>query len=194
LKERNVVLAYHIVFGCYGFWLPNDPRGSWSTYVGSRPLRFFGPATKTELRRSVAHAKHNVARRRLAKSSLQKPVVRFTGQQALEVARGFGAAAEASAYETMACAILPDHVHLVVRRHERHVKRIAGHFKSLATRQLRSAQWFVDCPVWADGSWAVFLNSIEDIERATRYVVNNPVREGFKLQRWSFVRPYSSSI
>ena len=22
------VLAYHVIFGAYGFWLPNDPRGS----------------------------------------------------------------------------------------------------------------------------------------------------------------------
>ena len=28
-----MVLAYHLVFSAYGFWLPNDPRGSTSREV-----------------------------------------------------------------------------------------------------------------------------------------------------------------
>ena len=33
-------LAYHFAFSLYGFWLPNDPRGSYSTRVGAgRRLR-----------------------------------------------------------------------------------------------------------------------------------------------------------
>ena len=27
------VLAYHLILTNYGFWLPNDPRGSWSEFV-----------------------------------------------------------------------------------------------------------------------------------------------------------------
>jgi hypothetical protein len=30
-----MILAFHAIFGAYGFWLPNDPRGSWSDFVGS---------------------------------------------------------------------------------------------------------------------------------------------------------------
>ena len=30
-----MILGFHVVFGAYGFWLPNDPRGSWSDFVGS---------------------------------------------------------------------------------------------------------------------------------------------------------------
>ena len=49
-----MVLAYHVIFGAYGFWLPNDPRGSWSDFVGAWELLRFGKATKTTERRSVA--------------------------------------------------------------------------------------------------------------------------------------------
>jgi hypothetical protein len=28
-----MIRASHVIFGAYGFWLPNDPRGSWSTFV-----------------------------------------------------------------------------------------------------------------------------------------------------------------
>jgi hypothetical protein len=34
-RGTHGVLAYHVVLGAYGFWLPNDPRGSWSDFVGS---------------------------------------------------------------------------------------------------------------------------------------------------------------
>ena len=44
-----MVHAYHAIFGAYGFWLPNDPRGSWTTFVGSWELNPFGPATKTNV-------------------------------------------------------------------------------------------------------------------------------------------------
>ena len=43
-----MVLGYHLIMGTYGIWLPNDPRGSWSDFVGSRELFYFGPATKTD--------------------------------------------------------------------------------------------------------------------------------------------------
>jgi hypothetical protein len=33
----------------------------------------------------------------------------------------------------------------------------------------------------------VYLNSVQDIQRAMRYVENNPMREGHKPQRWGFV-------
>ncbi|HEY5314071.1 MAG TPA: hypothetical protein VIK18_16185 [Pirellulales bacterium] len=53
-------IAYHIIFCAYGFWLPNDPRGSWSTFVGSKLLyRKFGPATKVTTRESLAHQPHD---------------------------------------------------------------------------------------------------------------------------------------
>ena len=43
-----MVIAYHVIYSMYGFWLPNDPRGSWSDFVGSWELFRYGPATKVE--------------------------------------------------------------------------------------------------------------------------------------------------
>jgi hypothetical protein len=42
-----MIHAYHVILGTYGFWLPNDPRGSWSDFVGSWDLARFGKATKS---------------------------------------------------------------------------------------------------------------------------------------------------
>ena len=65
-----MIVGYHVIFGMYGFWLPNDPRGSWSDFVGSWELFRFGRATKTDERRSVAWRKHNHRQRAAAKRSL----------------------------------------------------------------------------------------------------------------------------
>ena len=50
-----MIIGYHSIFGMYGFWLPNDPRGSGSDYVASWELFRHGAATKVASRRSVAH-------------------------------------------------------------------------------------------------------------------------------------------
>src|SRR3954451_13876362 len=50
-----MVRWYHLIMTAYGFWLPNDPRGSWSHFVGAWEFYKFGPATKTTQKRSLAH-------------------------------------------------------------------------------------------------------------------------------------------
>ena len=51
-----MLLGFHVILSAYGFWLPNDPRGSWSDFVWAWDLFRYGPATKVETRSSVAHA------------------------------------------------------------------------------------------------------------------------------------------
>ncbi len=46
-----MIHAYHAIFGAYGFWLPNDPRGSWSDFVGAWELLRFGKSTRSFERR-----------------------------------------------------------------------------------------------------------------------------------------------
>lgn len=43
IRINNRVLAAHLIWTGYGHWLPNDPRGSGSTLVQSRPLQPLGP-------------------------------------------------------------------------------------------------------------------------------------------------------
>ena len=53
-----MVLASHLIITAHGFWLPNDPRGSWSDFVGAFELLRHGRATKITTRRSVAAHRH----------------------------------------------------------------------------------------------------------------------------------------
>ena len=67
MEPRAMVLAYHCVFGFYGFWLPNDPRGSGSDYIANWELLRYGRATKVQdRRRSRASQPHDHAWRMAA--------------------------------------------------------------------------------------------------------------------------------
>jgi REP element-mobilizing transposase RayT len=192
--------GFHVIISAYGFWLPNDPRGSWSDWVRKWELLRFGKATKVTTRDSVASVPHDVALRRAAKRQLTYPEVHFSGVQAQSVGKGFKTAVEEGRYTVFACSILPEHVHVVIGQHERDIRRIIGHLKARATQQLakgglhplasyRQPDGQTPSP-WARNGWAVYIFSEEHMRAAIRYVLNNPLKEGKPRQRWSLVSEY----
>ena len=191
-----MVLAYHCIFGMYGFWLPNDPRGSGSDYIASWELSRYGPATKTRGRRSMAYREHDRAARLKAKQALKFPPVILTGRQALIAAQGFAWAASEGAYLIHACAVLPDHVHLVIGRHSRKIRKIVGHLRARATRLLHvRGSWHSDGrPVWGEHGWNVFLSTGDEVDHAIVYANENPLKEGLPRQTWSFITPFDASV
>jgi REP element-mobilizing transposase RayT len=194
-----MVIGYHVIFGAYGFWLPNDPRGSWSHFVGSNELFRFGPATKTTETHSLAHRAHDRGLLLAAKKALRYPSVEFTGMQARAVGRGFGSYVNRSGLVVRACAILPDHVHLVVDRYRLSVEQVVIQLKGDATERLVAENLHPFAHIrlpngrppecWARGEWSVFLETKEDVRRAIHYVDENPLKEGKPRQRWPFVTP-----
>ena len=126
-----MIVGYHVIFSTYGFWSPNDPRGSWSEFVGSWELFRYGRATKTSETSSLAYREHDRAKRLEAKRALKYPPVNFTGLQARAVARGFAGYVKRTGLPVWACAILPDHVHLVVGRSGMPVERLVIQLKGM---------------------------------------------------------------
>jgi REP element-mobilizing transposase RayT len=186
----DVILASHVIFSAYGFWLPNDPRGSWSKFVAAWELFRFGPATTVTTHRSLAATPHDSHARIAAKKALQHPPVIFTGIEALAISRGFARSVRESSYQINACCILPNHVHAVITRHSRDVRRIVGHLKTGSMLELLAAGFVRLSTPWCRGCWAVYLDSKQDVHRAIRYVENNPIKEGKPKQRWSFVTKF----
>lgn len=195
------MLAFHGIFTAYGFWLPNDPRGSWSSWVASWELfRAGGKATSVRARTSVAGKKHDASARRAAKQALLRPPVTFSGIQARAIGRGFGTAVAKSGHVPLACSILPDHVHVVVRASRHKPTTVIGHLKREASLALlgeslhpfkgerRKDGTLPSC--WAENSWRVYLDDMADVKRAIRYVEQNPLKEGKRQQTWSFVQPF----
>ncbi len=195
MEVEAVVRGFHVVLSNYGFWLPNDPRGAWSDFVRKWELTRYGKATKVETRRSVAGTKHDRNLRASAKGTLAYPVVHLNGRQALAVGHGIERAQQEGEYSIYACAILPEHSHLVIGETGRPINRVVGHLKGRATQAMvDEGVWpIAEQPVWGRGCWKVFLFYDEDMRRAIRYVEGNPTREGKPRQMWSFVEEYLES-
>lgn len=196
-----MLLGFHVILSAYGFWLPNDPRGSWSDFVWAWDLFRYGPATKVDTRASVAHVEHDRELRRAAKRALKYAPVRFTDGQIHVIGDGFARAAEEGAYAIRACAILPDHAHLVLGPQERSIGQVVGHLKSKASMALRRVGLHPfeaytnpsgSVPTcWAEDYWKVYIYSEEHVRRAIGYVEHNPTKEGRAAQQWTFVQPIS---
>jgi REP element-mobilizing transposase RayT len=193
------VLAYHVVFSTYGFWLPNDPRGSNSDAVWAPHLHEFGQATKVQDRRSHATDAHNRLERSRARKSLRYPPVRFSGVQARAVGRGFARCVGRTGAVIFACAIMPDHVHLVIDRHRYEIEKLITLLKGDATRVLQDEklhpladfverQGRVPTP-WGESCRKVFLFDLAQVRDRIDYVNANPLRQGKRSQQWSFVHP-----
>ena len=196
-----MIHAYHIILPMYGFWLPNDPRGSWSDYVRRFEIAKFGEPKKsfdrTELE-SLTEAE--IAARTSALASLKYPVVSIDGQQALLIAQGFARQSQKSKYTVWACSILPEHTHLVLARHSYKVEQMMNLLKGAATSSLIDGEKhplaeFAEADqrpprMWAARGWKQYLDSEEGIENAINYVEENPLKEGKSAQSWSFVQPF----
>ncbi len=193
-----MIHAYHVIFGAYGFWLPNDPRGSWSEFVGAWELVRFGKATKALERTELSPEQRD--QQRQARNALKYSPVQFTGVQARAVGRGFSKGVKRSDFTIWACSILPEHVHLVIARHKYRIEHAVNLLKGDATKQLKkenlhplAAQVTADGQIpspWARGEWKAYLDSEVAIEDAIRYVVENPVKEGKPKQTWACVRRF----
>ncbi len=197
-----MVHGYHLILPHYGFWLPNDPRGSWSEFVASWEIAKFGETTRHLEQRTLAMlSPDELALREAARKALNYPPVTLTGNQALSIANGFKAQAINSGYAIWACSILPEHTHLVVARHRYKAEQIANLLKGAATRQLiadglHPLQQYAKSDnrppgMWARHQWKSFLDSDAAIENAIAYVIENPIKEGKPRQNWNWITPYS---
>ncbi len=196
-----MLLGWHLIFSTYGFWLPNDPRGSGSSRVWAKHLYdVAGDATKVLTTHSVAQRPHDVRLRRTAQDALKYPAVRLTGVQARAVGRGVAAVLPKVGLVVHACAIMPDHVHVVVAAHKFAGDEIIECLKRAGTRGLNAeglhplqdyarTNGRLPSP-WAGGGWKVMLGTPEKVRAAIAYVEENPVRTGLHGQRWGFVTPY----
>ncbi len=196
-----MVHGYHVIFTAYGFWLPNDPRGSWSEFVGKWELACYGkPIRFPERRHLMDLTPAEWQQRAAARTTLKYPPVQFTGAQALGIANGFAGACLRNGYVIWGCAILPEHTHLVVARHKYNIEQVSVLLKGAATRTLTKQNQHPLASyarpgkrpprMWAEDEWHGFLDSEEAIENAIAYTNDNPQREGKPQQHWSFVTPF----
>jgi hypothetical protein len=82
-------------------------------------------------------------------------------------------------------------VHLLIRKHRDRAERMIENLQ-LASRVavLQYDLRFPNHPVWTEGGWKGFEESVADMRRTIRYIELNPVKIGRPRQFWEFVTPY----
>jgi REP element-mobilizing transposase RayT len=184
------VIAHHLVWTVYGTWLGNDPRGSGSRSVYTPALAALG---------DVHHGRRQVQPpRRMVRDfyqeatpRLQYPVMQTELYQFDFIAKLFADTIKKHNYTCYACAIMPDHVHLVIRKHRDVGETMIEHFQ--CESRLRFSLEFAlpeGHPLWTKNGWNRFLGSPGAVRGRIRYVEGNPEKEGLPRQRWPFVVAY----
>jgi REP element-mobilizing transposase RayT len=86
---------------------------------------------------------------------------------------------------------MPDHIHLLIRKHrDRAEQMIESLQKASRDGLIRSVWRSEDHPIWGGPGWKVYLDCRDDIVRTVNYIEQNPVKFGKPIQRWDFVAEY----
>lgn len=184
-----MVAGYHLIWTNYGYWLPNDPWGSSSHEIRSAKIAALGELHHG--RRRIQPAGRVVREfHEAAKGVLKHELRFFTAEEIETIACGFAETIKAQTYTCYACAIMPDHVHLIIRKHRDQAETMIQQFQLTSREALQQKSFPPEHPVWGGPGWKVFLNTREDISRTITYVEQNPVKIGRPVQDWPFVKRY----
>jgi REP element-mobilizing transposase RayT len=188
--RRPVVLAYHLIWTNYGTWLPNDPRGSGSQVVGFDELADLGPVHYG--RKKIQPPSREIREfYEKAERLLRFPVIRFDNMQRDLVAQGLAETIRERQYTCYACAIMPDHVHILIRKHRDKAEEMIDRLQTASRLRLGKGEAIDSThPIWTLGGWKRFLDSQHAIRAVIKYIENNPVKIGLPRQHWSFVSVY----
>ena len=189
--ERPIVIAHHLIWTAYGWWLPNDPRGSGSTEIRNDVLAELGELHLGRKRVQPASAAVRTFYEQAAER-LQHPLLTFDDSARSVIAGSFAEVVAVQKYTCYACAIMPDHVHLLIRKHKHQAEEMIDRLKDAGRRSLIAAGHRGPVhPTWTNGGgWKVFLDHPDEIRRTIGYIERNPLPLGLPKQIWKFVTPY----
>jgi len=185
-----MVAGYHLIWTAYGWWLPNDPRGSNSHEIRVEKIADLGDLHHG--RKTVQPIPAEIqCFYEQARDELKHPLLTFSSDDIVLIGPSFAQVIRERGYTCYACAILPEHVHLLIRRHRDNAESMTELLQKASRHELiglgRRAPTH---PVWGGPGWRVFLNTRDDMERTVRYIQDNPVKAGYATQHWDFVMRY----
>src|SRR6266545_1129138 len=185
-----IVIAHHLVWTVYGRWLPNDPRGSNSDYVASEVIAELGELHRGRKKIQPAGWVIRDFYQR-AEEVLVYPLLTLDAAARAEVGAAFADVIESERYTCYACAVMPDHVHLLIRKHKHTAEEMIDHFQQASRIRLADTQHrTTDHPTWGGPGWKVFLDHPDDVRRTSTYIEKNPLPLRLPKQVWPFVKEY----
>jgi len=187
-----MVAGYHLIWTVYGYWLPNDPRGSTSKEIRVEAIK---PLGELHYGRKIIQPSSAEIRQfqEQARAVLHFKVQSFDLADIAFLGNVFGKEIATRGYTCYACAIMPDHVHMLIRRHRDKAEAMIEHFQDASRAALYAVgKREAPHPVWTAGpGWKVFLETRQDFERDIEYIRQNPLKINWPEQRWEFVTPYN---
>ena len=187
---RPIVIAHHLIWTGYGWWLPNDPRGSTSRTIACDVIAELGELHHG--RRKVQPSSH-VIREFYARAQevLQFPLLQFGPQERDAIGAAFADSIREHRYTCYACAVMPDHVHVLIRKHKHQAEQMIENLQQESRLRLRSLGLRdANHPVWGGPGWKVFLDRPDAVRRTIGYIEANPPKWNLPAQNWPFVREY----
>ena len=188
--RQPLIIAYHLIWTAYGWWLPNDPRGSSSRTIRNDILAQLG---ELHFGRKQVQPAGRVIREFYKKAGplLRHALLTFDDTARQLIASAFADVIAREKLTCWACVIMPDHIHLAVRKHRLQAEDMIGLFQSESAARLRSLPaWGADHPVWGGPGWKVFLDHPDDVTRTIGYIDRNPDPYRLPRQSYPFVQPY----
>ena len=181
-----MIIAYHAIFTTYGTWLPNDPRGSYSKEIYNSQL---------DVLAGIKYGRQNPQPPRnlsvkfwtVATPLINRPPFFIDDKSRQIISVAFGKVVRRLGIEIPTCAIMNDHVHILVLRSKHRIEYIVNQLKGAATAALNLKQ-----TPWSRGCWKVFIEDTEAILAAARYIQANPANAGLPAQNWDFITPLSA--
>lgn len=178
-----MVIGYHLIWTAYGWWLPNDPRGSISRAIRDDVIAELGALHYGRKQIQPAGGEIREFYREAAKR-LKHDLLTFDRVQRDFLGACFAEVIDSEGYTCYACAIMPDRIHILIRKHldraEDMILNLHTHSRLRFRAQGLRSQ---DHPLWGGPGWKVFLDTPDDIRRTIRYIENNPLKLGLPAQR-----------
>jgi hypothetical protein len=164
--EQPMIIAYHLIWTVYGWWLPNDLRGSTSRIIRKDYIEALGELHFGR-KRIQPSSKDIRAFYEQAAKTLKHELREIRGRAVDVVADAFAQVIARERYTCYACAIMPDHVHILIRKHKHTAGEMIEALQSASYWAMAESKLFPpDHPVWTrGGGWKVFLDHPDEVER-----------------------------
>jgi hypothetical protein len=189
-KSEIMVAGFHLIWTAYGWWLPNDPRGSSSHEIRVEQIADLGPLHQG---RKAVQPPSRVIREFYdeARSVLKHPLLTFGPNDLTIIAGAFRKVILDQRYTCYGCSIMREHVHALIRKHKHHAETMIANLQAGSRAALiQAGRRSSDHPVWGGPGWKVFQYTQADMRRIVDYIRGNPRKHGLPDQIWDFVKQY----
>jgi len=143
-----MVAGFHLIWTAYGWWLPNDPRGSSSYEIRVEKIAELGELHHG--RKAVQPPGREIKQfYHRAQDILKHPLLILEDPEIDLVAESFSQIIQESRYTCYACAIMPDHVHVLLRKHRDHAENMISKLQEASRQKLiQAGKRSPTHPVW----------------------------------------------